>query len=170
MFQEKFIYTKDKLTKLLENKTTISYPLVPHQDEITQAITPIKKLLNSDPKFTFHSNPITPIKRLPHIWPNNDIVLKVKAIQKGIPQIPPIVEFLGSHTIRMLNQHLHNVFNPKGNELQLDKRIKDEKKSQVWAPVLENKVCRLAQWFKGRVKAQNAMEFIQYQEIPKIER
>ena len=67
MFQEKLIYTKDKLTKVLENKTTISYPLVPHRDEISQAFVPIKKLHNSNPKFTFHSNPITPIKRLPHI-------------------------------------------------------------------------------------------------------
>ena len=80
-----------------------------------------------------------------------------------------MVEFLGSHAIRTLNQQLHHIFDPKGNKLQLDKRIKDDKTFQVWAPALENKVGRLAQLFKGRVKAQNAMGFIQYQEVPKTE-
>ena len=43
----------------------------------------------------------------------------------------------------------------------------DMKTATVWAPAPENELGRLSQGFKNRLKAQDAIDFISYSEVPK---
>ena len=53
-----------------------------------------------------------------------------------------------------------------GNKLSLDKLLQNSSMSKIWFPSTENELGRLAQGFQGRVKAQDAMDFIHKHEVP----
>ena len=50
--------------------------------------------------------------------------------------------------------------------MNMDTLLQDKVMSSVWVPALENELGRLSQNFKDMVRAQDAMDFINYSDVP----
>ena len=59
------------------------------------------------------------------------------------------------------------MFDPSGNKRSTDSLLLDPSTVPVWGPALENELGRLSQGFKNRVTTQDAMDFIEFLEVPK---
>jgi len=62
---------------------------------------------------------------------------------------------------------INHIYDAAGNKLSIDSLLTNPTTTKTWSAALENELGRLAQGFKGRVKPQDAMEFIPHSEVPK---
>ena len=92
--------------------------------------------------------------------------VKDKIVLPATPSLPIMPSFRELFHPR-LNQQIHHIFYPKGNKILIENLLLDPIMARVWQPVLESELGTLSQGFNNRVKAQDAMEFIAYSDIPK---
>ena len=83
-----------------------------------------------------------------------------------LPDMPSFQHLFSSKDGLKHLQKLNHIFDDKGNKMNMDKLLLNTRTSSVWGPALENELGRLSQGFKNRVKAQDAMDFITFAEIP----
>ena len=80
--------------------------------------------------------------------------------------LPIFPASIPSETPKNFQAQLFHVRDKGGNKLSLEKLLQDPISSKNWFPSTENELGRLAQGFKGRVKAQDAMNFIYKPKVP----
>ena len=112
--------------------------------------------------------PSEKLKKLPPLALENmpEKSPEIEKIDK--PNVPtlPIMPPFNNLFLKNIRQKVQHMFDPKGNKMSIDALLEDPITSQVWKPALENELGRLSQGFNNRVKAQDTIDFISYNEIP----
>ena len=92
----------------------------------------------------------------------------------AIPKLPQMSPWLNLAHISSSRPHVkyhfphfvNHIFDTMGKKRSIDSLLKDSTTTAIWSKALENELGRLAQGYKNRVQAQDAMDFIFHHEIP----
>ena len=175
----------DRILHLLRtnNKSTVFRHLQDHND-FTAAVQQVKDVIQTSKmkktkRSYIHKSPKivtqlpTNMQPEPRVRESNiadacDISIPLPMLPQ-MPTVWPQANYMHSqcNVRKKISQYINHIFNGQGHKMNIDTLLSSKDTRDVWLPATENELGRLSQGFKNRVKAQDALDFIYFNEVPK---